>query len=433
MNSELHLQSISQLNHFLVKKEIDFEEVLISCYERIQVNESEVRAWKYVIPKEKLVSSGSYGPLFGLCLGVKDIFATMDGPTSMGTDDGTWTGTKGGFDARIISKIRAAGATIIGKNKTAEFAVHEPTDTRNPRNYLLTPGTSSSGGAAAVASGHVSISISSQTAGSIARPSSYCGVIGFKPSFGELPRTGVLKTTETLDTVGIIGNSVENISSVFEIARVQGSNHPLHMNRASTRLGSVKIMHAIGPTFDTASPATRGNAISIATKLMGDIKLLDLLDETSLDFMSLRKCHSDIYAKELSYFLQDELKSNSISEGLKEFGMYGRDLPDKDYRNQLNFLMAQRRLADFELKNCVIIALSASDEAPKIGASDLTDANLLWTSLGLPQISLPILSSKSNNAIGLSIIGFRGSDSYILELAKKLYPSNINYADAKSL
>lgn len=426
MNSNIHLQEISSLNASLMENRIGFQDILSSCYEKIESAEAEIRAWKYLIPREMQLPPKVVGPLFGLCLGVKDIFATIDGPTTMGTDDLTWQGTQGSFDARVISKIRAAGATIIGKNKTAEFAVHEPTDTINPRNHKLTPGTSSSGGAAAVAAGHVSVSISSQTAGSIARPASYCGVIGFKPTYGELPRTGVLKTTESFDTVGIIGNSITNISAVFEVARVQDLNHPLHLKRSSLKFDNVKVLHAIGPTFDNASVAIRTAAISLVSRLMGDIKLLDLAEESSIDFGNLRICHEDIYAKELAYFLRDELDSKNISEGLRAFGRYGKELPIEVYKERLHFLNTQRRKSDLDLRSSIIFALSAADEAPRIGAPDLIDANLFWTSLGLPQISLPLLNSQSANPIGLSIIGFKGSDSHILKLAKRIFPDPIN-------
>ena len=426
MSSDIHVQDVSRLNLSLVENEISFQEILTSCYDKIQSNEAKIRAWKYIIPIEQQLPPKVFGPLFGLCLGVKDIFATIDAPTTMGTDDLTWRGTQGSFDARVISKIRAAGATIIGKNKTAEFAVHEPTDTINPRNSRLTPGTSSSGGAAAVAAGHISVSISSQTAGSIARPSSYCGVIGFKPTFGELPRTGVLKTTESFDTIGLIGNSISNISAVFNVARVHDLNHPLHLKRSSNKFENVRALHAIGPTFDSASDTTRQAAIALASSLLGGTTLLDLAAKTTLDFENLRICHEDIYAKELAYFLKDELSSKNISPGLRVFGQYGAELPIQVYQERVRFLNIQRRLSDLDLKNSIIFALSAAAEAPRIGENDLLDANLFWTSLGLPQISLPLLKSESGDPIGISIIGFRGSDTHLLNLAQSIFPNQIN-------
>jgi Asp-tRNA(Asn)/Glu-tRNA(Gln) amidotransferase A subunit family amidase len=425
VNSKLHLGDISGLNSSLMKNEIAFQDILTSCYEKIYSDESRIKAWEHIIPRESQFLPNVEGPLFGLCLGVKDIFATIEAPTLMGTNDETWLGTQGSFDARVVSKIRHAGATIIGKNKTAEFAVHEPTDTVNPRDKQRTPGTSSGGSAAAVAAGHVSVSISSQTAGSIARPASYCGVIGFKPTFGELPRTGVLKTTESFDTVGIIGNSVSNISAVFNAARVSDLNHPLHLKRSTSEFIKVRALYAIGSTFDDASKTTRLQALSLISKLIGDLNLMDLALTSNLDFKNLRKCHEDIYAKELAYFLKDEFNFGTISPGLRAFGQYGRDIPFEIYQERLRFLNIQRQISTLELNNSIIFALSASDEAPRIGEPDLLDSNLFWTSLGLPQISLPILESDSGNPIGLSIIGPRGSDSHLLDFAKKIYPGPI--------
>ncbi len=423
MIKQLHLQDISSLNLSINTKKVNIKEIVNSCYSAIRKSEPEIHAWEYIIPEESLKTSISGGPLHGLCLGVKDIFATKEAPTKMGTDEHTWRGTQGQFDARIVSKIRAAGATIVGKNKTSEFAVHEPTDTINPRNYALTPGTSSSGGAAAVAAGHVSVVLASQTAGSIARPSSYCGVIGFKPTYGELPRTGVLKTTETFDTVGIIGNSISNISTLFNVARVHDLNHPLHLKRSNASNQKFKVVFAIGDTFDVASEAIRNTARSLALEVTGQKTPFDLTSITSLNFKDLRSCHEDIYAKEVSYFLRNELEFGNISEGLKEFGNYGRTLSNEVYRSRIRFLIEQKKLADVDIADVVVIALSASSGAPSIGGKDLTDSNLFWTSLGLPQVSLPVLQSESGDFLGLSIIGPSGSDLKLLEFARAFFPS----------
>jgi Asp-tRNA(Asn)/Glu-tRNA(Gln) amidotransferase A subunit family amidase len=277
MNSDLHLWDLPSIKESLQSRKITFDEILESAYKAIDSNEETIKAWESLVPIKDQPEPSNNLPLSGLCLGVKDIFATIESRTSMGTDDSTWVGTTGSFDARVVSKLRNNGATIIGKNKTAEFAVHEPTNTVNPRNHSLTPGTSSSGGAAAVAAGHVSISLASQTAGSIARPASYCGVIGFKPSFGELPRTGVLKTTESFDTVGLIGNSITNIRSVFETARVNDLNHPLHIEQSINSLKNPRILIAIGADFDDANEEIRNLAIE---------KIRDFTRETQQNFLT---------------------------------------------------------------------------------------------------------------------------------------------------
>lgn len=145
-------------------------------------------------------------------------------PTSMGTN--ILKNYQPGNDARVVSNLRLEGAVIMGKTQTSEFAVHNPTETKNPINIKYSPGTSSSGSAAAVAAGIVPVAIGSQTAGSICRPASYCGVYGFKPSFGVIPRTGILKTSDTLDTVGILARYVEDLEIIFDVIKVQGHNYP---------------------------------------------------------------------------------------------------------------------------------------------------------------------------------------------------------------
>ena len=421
LNKDLHLQDILSINQSLKHGDLNFLDIISSCYNRIKKDETKINAWQEIIPIDKQISANDKGALFGLCLGVKDIFATNDLATSMGTNRSTWSGTKGGFDSRVISKIRAAGASIIGTNKTSEFAVHKPTNTLNPRNVKLIPGTSSSGSAAAVAADHISISIASQTAGSIARPASYCGVIGFKPSFGEIPRTGVLKTTESFDTIGIIGNSVSNIANVFNVIRVQGLNHPLHLNRSKFSVDENKFFYAIGPNFDSASNSLRINAINYINQLIDPFKISDFKDFSKIDFPKLRVIHNDIYAKELSYFLKNELLSPDISKELKDFGDYGKTISHSVYKKNLVCLKSQRQQSELDTKNAIIFALSASNEAPHVGSEEKLDANLFWTALGLPQISLPLLTSEFGNPIGLSIIGYRGSDSSLLHFAQTVF------------
>jgi Asp-tRNA(Asn)/Glu-tRNA(Gln) amidotransferase A subunit family amidase len=424
MSRDLHLQNISEINQNLVKGKLSYSDIIRSCYTRIEKTETEINAWQVIIPRDGQASLSVVGPLYGLCLGFKDIFSTREVGTLMGTDSRTWKGTTGGFDARVVSKIRFAGATIIGKNKTSEFAVHKPTNTRNPRNHKLAPGTSSSGSAAAVAAGHVSISIASQTAGSIIRPSSYCGVIGFKPTFGEIPRTGVLKTTESFDTIGIIGNSISNILSVYNLARVQDNNHPLHVRRSESPYVTKRFFHAIGPNFDNASPFLRSISKRFISDLIGDSKLFDFAEHSSIDFFKLRNCHHIVYAKELSYFLRNELRSEQISDELKHFGNFGNHISQLDYQKNLDFLKLQRINSDQDTDGAIIFALSASDEAPQIGDKDKQDSNLFWTALGLPVISLPLLKSSDGNPVGLSIIGSKVSDLELLKFAKSIF-SNI--------
>lgn len=421
----MHLRDITELNGLVNSGEVTLNEIIDSCYSAIERTENLVKAWEYITPRNLQSETKIFGELNGLCLGVKDIIATKDSQTTMGVSSKIWTGTTGAFDSRVISKLRAAGVTVIGKNKTSEFAVHKTTDTINPRNNFLQPGTSSSGSAAAVAAGHVSISIATQTAGSIIRPSSYCGVIGFKPSYGQIPRTGILKTTEVFDTVGIIGNSVSNIKSVYEVARVKDANHPLHYIK-NNAIERPKFLYAISPKFDVATPKVRSSALTKISAILGS-ELTNIEEVTDLDFTALRTIHENIYSKELSYFLRSELDSGHVSDELKLFADFGRNLDPKLYENSLSELIFQRKKSVTQLSNYLIFALSASDEAPTIGGIDKTDSNLMWTALGLPQITLPIMESQNNNPIGLSVLSSKGNDSFLLDFAGKVFQNKISY------
>ena len=156
--------------------------------------------------------------------GVKDIFNTIDLKTEMGSE--TWKDHNAGNDARVVSVLRHQGYTPIGKTVTAEFAVHHLNKTKNPHSIDKTPGTSSSGSAVAVATGMVPFALGTQTAGSIIRPASFCGVWGMKPSFGLIPRTGSLKTTDSLDTIGFLSSYGTDMREILNLLRVKGPNYP---------------------------------------------------------------------------------------------------------------------------------------------------------------------------------------------------------------
>ena len=214
------------------KKEFDIVAWNKTFIKNIKEKEENVHAWVYFNEELWLKKLDSvlenhpekFSDLLGVPVGIKDIFNTIDMPTCMGSP--IWNGFTPGNDARVVHNLKFQGAITAGKTVTAEFAVHAPNETRNPWNTEHSPGTSSSGSAAAVAAGMVPLAIGTQTAGSIIRPASYCGVYGFKPSFGTLPRTGILKTTDTLDTIGLFATNVDDCKLLFDAMRVKGLDYP---------------------------------------------------------------------------------------------------------------------------------------------------------------------------------------------------------------
>ncbi len=191
-----------------------------ACLDRISAREDEVQAWAHLDPDAALAQAKSVdaylasgnrpGPLHGVPIGIKDIFDTADMPTENGCP--IFAGRRPKKDAACVALLRAAGAVIMGKTVTTELALLTPAKTRNPKNLAHTPGGSSAGSAAAVACNMVPAALGSQTAGSIIRPASFCGVYGFKPTLGLIPRAGVLMQSHTLDTVGVYGRSVDDLA-----------------------------------------------------------------------------------------------------------------------------------------------------------------------------------------------------------------------------
>jgi len=208
------------------------------CIDRVNRMESSSLAWVIFSP-EKLMVQAEFGDkrlknheqirqIEGIPIGIKDIYNTLDFPTEMGSP--IWKDFTPGNDARVVFYLKKEGGLIPGKTVTAEFAVHTLGKTLNPHDSTKTPGTSSSGSAVAVATGMIPVAMGTQTAGSIVRPASFCGIYGCKPSFGLVPRTGMLKTTDSLDTIGYFCLHYVDLERIFNVIRVHGYNYPISNN-----------------------------------------------------------------------------------------------------------------------------------------------------------------------------------------------------------
>jgi Asp-tRNA(Asn)/Glu-tRNA(Gln) amidotransferase A subunit family amidase len=363
-------------------------------------------------------------PLEGLVIGVKDNISTDEFPTKMGTEH--WEGTPGGFDARIIFKLRSSGATIGGKTVCSEFAVHQRTKTINPRYPNCEPGTSSSGSAAAIAANQVSVALGTQTAGSIIKPASYCGVIGFKPTFGEIPRTGILKTTELFDTVGFLGRRIADILAVFKESRVAGSNFPIHEKERSKieSLDLTSILVFSGEGIDDPSPNLK-NSFNLFCETVGDkFKLNINYLKTPFNIWELRKAFEAVYSKDISYFLSDHKLEYHLSPSLREMFEYGESIDVSKYQKCIHILQEWRSFVRKIPGNPLILSLATSMSAPRIGFPDKIDANLLLTSAGNPQISLPLLRDDSGKLLGVCLSGKRFNDLALFSFAHRLFPSD---------
>lgn len=435
-------KSILEITDALSKGEITSLEIAEECIEKIEEYNDKYKVW-VVYDKdnlyaqseriaERLKSGGKVRRLEGIPAGIKDIFNTYDFPTQMGSP--LWKNFTSGNDSRVIFYLKQEGAVVPGKTDTAEFAVHEIGNCLNPHDITRTPGTSSSGSAVAISLGMVPISIGTQTAGSIVRPASFCGVYGCKPSFGLIPRTGMLKTTDSLDTIGFFTSRYDDIETVFDIVRVHGTNYPMS-HKALTDLNRQnkpaerkwKVAFAKTHTWEYAPDYAKQSIEELIQKISGldDIEL----DEAKLPEITKHShdVHQMIYDKTLSYYFQEEFKKPEfISPVMHEIFERGNKITVEQYHNSLK---DQEKIAA-AMENYfgdidVIISLSSAGAAPLRNESEKPDPALMWTLSHLPVISCPAFISPDGLPFGIQIAARKYNDLLLFRFTDHLRKNNL--------
>lgn len=394
----------------ILQKNVSLQEVVKHFADKIESQEKTIKAWVCLdIDRaienvkridEKILRDDSVGILSGLPVGIKDIFNTKDFPTSMGSP--IWKEFTPGNDARVVHYLRDQDAIFFGKTVTAEFAVHEPGETANPHNIDFSPGTSSSGSAAAIAAGMLPLSIGTQTAGSIIRPASYCGIYGMKPSFGTLPRTGMLKTTDTLDQVGFFGRSVADLKLMFDIMRVRGTDFPFIQSELENAANHTlkeqrwKVAFVKTHTWDEAASYAKQQFLDFVDRIGAQSNVeIHELNLPSI-FSESHKIHEIIYCKTLSYYFSNEFhQKDFVSQVLVKMIEKGHQITKEEYfqalEDQHNLYLA----CDQIFKNIdIAFSLSTSQEAPKKYEQETKkDPSLIWSLCGLPVINAPVFKS----------------------------------------
>lgn len=364
------------------------------------------------------------GEMTGVPVGVKDIYNTADMPTSHGSTifANYWPGN----DARVVTNLRRAGSIVAGKTVTAEFAVHEPGKTRNPHDLRRSCGTSSSGTAAAIATSMAPVGLASQTAGSTIRPASYCGVYGFKPSYGLFPRTAILKTTDTLDTVGFMARSVPDLRLLFEVMRVRGPNYPIvdaAMNDPGRRsIGSRPWRVGVldGPKSHLEASAVKDGMRRIAHRLADqgcDVFPMPM----PVEFNSAHDVHETIYRRSLAYYFRMEWASHKerFSAQLAAMLAGGEKITPEEYHIALAAQTAYAKQFDAWMQQAdVVVCPSTADEAPiGLETPDIPDHCLLFTLCYAPSMSLPLLSGTNGLPVGLQVATRRFDDYILMDFA----------------
>jgi Asp-tRNA(Asn)/Glu-tRNA(Gln) amidotransferase A subunit family amidase len=350
-------------------------------------------------------------PLRGLPVGVKDIYDTRELPTSYGSP--IYSDFLPAADSAMVALLASAGASLPVKTTTTEFAFLEPSATRNPWTVARSPGGSSAGSAAAVAAGMLPAAIGSQTAGSTVRPASFCGVVGFKPSFGLLPTGGMKAFAPSLDTVGLFTAGVDDMQALF--AALRGSEMAFERSEAS----SLRVGVFRGPHDETASPAAQSALRSATARLdRAGARLSEV--EAPASWIAADNAHGVIMAFEGARALSEELRLHrpALSARLAAFLDDGAGVDVSAYQQSIA-RAADARNAHLSLfaEIDVLLTFAAADVAPDdLSSTGSPIFNRLWTLLGLPCLSLPGLMERGM-PIGLQLVGPIGGDDRLLSVA----------------
>jgi Asp-tRNA(Asn)/Glu-tRNA(Gln) amidotransferase A subunit family amidase len=429
--------SLTEAAEHVREGRITSAELVQDCLTQIDKLEPAVQAWTFIDPGHALdqaraldqdrAAGKPIGPLHGVPIGIKDIFDTSDYGTELGSP--LWAGRTPRRDSAAVARLRAAGAVIMGKTVTTEYAYFHPGKTRNPHDPERTPGGSSSGSAAAVAAHMVPGAIGSQTNGSVIRPAAFCGVVGFKPTHGLIPRTGALLLSRTLDHVGTFTRTVEDAALLAEtlagfdrddpdtrpvarppFAAVAASEPPLPPRFAFVR----------SPVWDQAEPVTREAFDELAASLGETVTEVELGPSygSAVDF------HRTIMEAEMAFNLHRDYQKggDQLSAPLRKLIERGRSFSAVDYLAAVGGIAPlNEAIGSIFDEYDAILTPAAPGEAPRgLGATGNPVFSTLWTYLGTPAVTLPIMQSEAGMPLGVQLVGRRDNDARLLRSARWL-------------
>lgn len=417
----------------------DLAETLIA---QIKTHEPEIGAWAWFDPgfvrdqakvlDNQRAAGRPLGRLYGLPVGIKDIIDTAQIPTENGSP--LDIGRIPSADAFIVARLRQEGALIVGKTTTTELAFMDPAKTRNPRKPAHSPGGSSAGSAAAVAADMVPLAIGTQTAGSVIRPASFCGVVGYKPSFGAIPRTGVLTQSPSLDTIGVFARSVEDAALLaetlfgFDPADPATTDAPipalLDMCLSDSPV-TPKLAFVRQPAWEHADPDTKLTFENLCAGL-GDqcveVELPEIFAEALAGQAIIQKAE---LAKNYSDYADRGM--NQLGPNLQAGIHEGNAILARDYiaaRDWPRVLAPQ--LAQIFDRFDAIITPAAPGTAPEgLGSTGNPAFNSLWTLFGTPAVTIPMLMGRNGLPLGVQLVGRCGDDARLLRIARWLFRQQI--------
>lgn len=422
--------------HQIAAGELTSETLVRSCLDRIAEREPVVQAWAYLDPDHAIAqarlrdaekrSGRPVGPLHGIPVGLKDIIDTGDMPTEHGSP--MFKGNRPARDAACVTALREAGAVILGKTVTTELANTHPGKTRNPHNPAHTPGGSSSGSAAGVADWHVPLALGTQTGGSVIRPASFNGIYALKPSLGLISRRGVLLQSHTLDTLGTYGRSLEDVALLTDALTAHDPLDPVSYPRSRGSLLAAlresppappRFAFLKTPAWNEAEPVTKTLLADFAAKLGRQCAEVEL--PSPFDQVVAR--HATVMAAEdLAYYggfldRTPELVSDKLRGRLEA----ARSISAADYIKAVNACEEIYAQIDKLLDGYDAILCAASSGPAPVTLESTGNAifNGMWTYLGVPCVSLPLLSANGL-PLGVQLVGKRGDEARLMRTARWL-------------
>ena len=418
--------------------ELTSEELVGACLARIEECEDQIGAWEHLDEdlalrqaREADLARGrgeALGPFHGVPVGIKDIIDTAELPTENGSP--LHAGRQPTEDAALVSLLKNAGAVIMGKTVTTEFAVYHPGKTKNPHDPNRTPGGSSSGSAAAVASRMVPAAVGSQTNGSTIRPASYCGVCGFKPTHGTISRYGMLPQSRPIDHVGLFARSVEDVAFLGDQLMVFDARDPDMRHRAAPRLLETaaseppvapRFAFVKTPVWDQADEDAQAAFEELAARLGGEV-----VEEVELPepFDSAVEWHQIILESNLARNFEAEYERgrDRLSDLLRKMMERGKEYLAVDYTRAvekvpvLNGLLGET----FERFDALLTPPAPGQAPMGLGATGNPVFCTIWTLCGTPAVTLPLLKGADGMPLGVQLVGPRGDDARLLRTARWL-------------
>lgn len=404
----------------IADNELSSVELTEACLERIAERNGDVGAFRHLNPEFSLAEAARAdrerprSPLHGVPFAIKDVIDTKDFPTEYGTP--IHRGHQPSEDAACISLMRRAGAVILGKVVSTEYAIYNPAETRHPMNLDHTPGGSSSGTAASVCDRMVPIAFGNQTAGSLIRPAAFCGVYGLKPTHGTTDGGGILPLQPYFDTLGYMARSVEDIQAFYGVVSEQNQSL-LWPEDKRPKIGLCKTSQ-----WSFAESESRSVLTQAAAKFAEQRAVVEEF-ELPNDYADLPDVHRRVLYAGVAKSLEKDYRDakDYMSDILLEIIEEGQATSSKEYDEAYSFAdrcrqSVNEKFYDFD----AIICPSAPGEAPKGMATGNPIFQVTWTLLGVPCLNLPVGFGPSGLPVGIQLIGRRYDDKTILALGRYL-------------